>query len=134
MPLRPAASKLADRFVILVVLAAFALSLGTRATQAAEQAASPKTAEQVYKDIQVLRGVPADKIMPTMQFMNIALGVPCEHCHLPGTYEAPNANKNMARTMMRMQFDLIKGPFEDVPALTCWTCHRGSITPPTVPP
>jgi photosynthetic reaction center cytochrome c subunit len=95
---------------------------------------TPTPAEQVYKDIQVLKGVPAEKIMPTMQFMNIALGVQCEYCHLPGVYDAPNANKNMARTMMRMQFDLIKGTFEEIPALTCWTCHRGSAIPPTVPP
>jgi hypothetical protein len=93
-----------------------------------------KPAEQVYKDIQVLKGVPADQIMPTMQFMNIALGVQCEFCHLPGVYDAPNANKNAARTMMKMQFALIDGPFERVPALTCWTCHRGSRLPPTVPP
>lgn len=97
-------------------------------------AMSGKTAEQVYKDIQVFKGFPAEKIMPMMEFMNIALGVQCEHCHLPGTYDAPNANKNVARTMIKMQFDLIKGPFEAVPALTCYTCHRGAVTPPTLPP
>jgi hypothetical protein len=95
---------------------------------------SGKTAEQVYKDIQVFKGVPADKIMPTMEFMNIALGVQCEHCHLPGTYEAPNSNKTVARAMVKMQYDLIQGPFEAVPSVSCYTCHRGAVTPPTLPP
>lgn len=103
-------------------------------TSPSEGTTAGKTAEQVYKDIQVFKGLPADKIMSTMEFMDIALGVQCEHCHLPGTYDAPNANKNTARTMIKMQFDLIKGPFEAVPSISCYTCHRGAVTPPTLPP
>jgi photosynthetic reaction center cytochrome c subunit len=113
----------------------FGASTGHGQTPPTSGLAQPaKPAEQVYKDIQVLKGTPADQLMPAMQFMNIALGVQCEHCHLPGTYEAPNSNKTRARQMIQMQFELTKGIFDDVPALTCWTCHRGSIEPPTLPP
>src|SRR5689334_13795610 len=97
-------------------------------------ATQQKTAEQVYKDIQVFKGLPADQIIPSMQFMNAALGVQCEHCHLPGTYESANANKTAARAMIRMQSELTNGIFDNVRRVTCWTCHRGHVKPPTLLP
>jgi hypothetical protein len=40
-----------------------------------------KTAEQVYKNIQALKGIPASQLKPTMAFIGGSLGVSCEHCH-----------------------------------------------------
>ena len=44
--------------------------------------AIPKTSEQVYKNIQVLKGVPADQFIPAMQFIAASLGVQCDFCHI----------------------------------------------------
>ena len=38
-------------------------------------------AEQFYKNVQVLKGMPAHLMQPTMQLMEIALGVHCVYCH-----------------------------------------------------
>ena len=50
-----------------------ALVMGTAHVQAsgsaATAAAKPKMAEEAYKNIQVLKGVPADEFIPTMQFV-----------------------------------------------------------------
>ena len=40
--------------------------------------AGDKKAEEQFKNIQVLKGVPADQIFPTMQFITASLGVECE--------------------------------------------------------
>ena len=43
-----------------------------------------KTTEEVYKNIQVLRGVPADQLNPTMRLVALSLGVQCSFCHVEG--------------------------------------------------
>jgi len=40
-----------------------------------------KTAEQVYKNIQIFKGLPASELEPTMAFISGSLGVKCSHCH-----------------------------------------------------
>ena len=65
----------------------------------------PTTAEQFYKNIQVLKGFPADQLMPSMQFMTASLGVPCDFCHLENAFEKDDKEtKQTARRMMRMMF------------------------------
>ena len=46
-------------------------------SQPASTAAVP-TAAQKYKNIQVLKDIPADQLIPTMQFISSALGVECD--------------------------------------------------------
>ena len=47
----------------------------------------PKPAEEVYKNIQIMKGVPAPRIMPVMQNLTKWLGVDCAYCHVPGEFE-----------------------------------------------
>src|ERR1700739_4043907 len=47
----------------------------------------PKTAEQQFKNIQVLKTIPADQLIPTMQFISGSLGVECEFCHVEGAMD-----------------------------------------------
>lgn len=39
-------------------------------------------AEQVYKNIQLFKGMPASELEPTMAFISGSLGVKCNHCHV----------------------------------------------------
>ncbi|HZD94413.1 MAG TPA: photosynthetic reaction center cytochrome c subunit family protein, partial [Candidatus Sulfotelmatobacter sp.] len=50
-------------------------------------AETQKTAEQVFKNIQTLKGVPSDQLQPAMQFISNSLGVECEFCHVQGAFE-----------------------------------------------
>ena len=41
-------------------------------------------AEQVFKNIQVLKGIPVNEFMGTMGVFSAALGMSCEDCHAAG--------------------------------------------------
>lgn len=94
----------------------------------------PKTAEQAFKNIQVLKGVPADQIMPAMQFITASLGVQCDFCHLEKAFDKDDKEaKGTARKMMRMMFAINKDNFDGHQEVTCYACHRGSRKPVIVP-
>ncbi len=46
-----------------------------------------RTTEAVFKNIQVLKGVPADQLIPAMRFMTASLGVECSYCHVQDHFE-----------------------------------------------
>lgn len=77
-------------FVAGGLASVFALAIGgalaqSGAAQSAPAGPAPKMAEEVYKNIQVLKGVPADQLIPTMQFITASLGTPGSalDCTLP---------------------------------------------------
>jgi photosynthetic reaction center cytochrome c subunit len=95
---------------------------------------SAKTAEQVYKNIEVLKGVPAGQVIPAMQFMTASLGVQCTFCHVEAHFENDDKKtKQVARDMMQMMFALNKNNFEGHREVTCYSCHRGAPNPLTIP-
>src|SRR4026208_1297326 len=47
----------------------------------APAARNPPMAEEVFKNIRVLRGIPVDEFMGTMGVFSAALGMSCEDCH-----------------------------------------------------
>jgi hypothetical protein len=102
------------------------------ATQASP--AAPKKAEEQFKNIQVLKGVPADQIFPTMQFITASLGVECEFCHVQNAFEKDDKKpKQAARKMMEMMFAINKDNFEGHREVTCYSCHRGNAHPLAIP-
>ncbi len=102
--------------------------------QSASPSPNSKKAEEQFKNIQVLKGVPAEEIFPTMQFIAASLGVECEFCHVQNAFEKDDKkNKQTARTMMKMMFAINKDNFEGHRAVTCYSCHRGNATPQAIP-
>ena len=95
----------------------------------------PKKAEEQFKNIQALKGVPADQLIPAMQFITASLGVECQFCHVDGAYEKDDKKpKQTARKMMEMMFAINKDNFEGHREVTCYSCHRGNINPVGTPP
>ena len=95
---------------------------------------SAKPAEQVFKNIQVLKGVPSDQVMPSMQFIAASLGVECEFCHVRGANEKDDKKqKQKARQMIQMQMAINRDNFKGEREVTCFSCHRGSHDPVGVP-
>jgi len=102
--------------------------------QAAANAAGPKKAEEQFKNIQVLKGIPADQVFPTMQFITASLGVQCDFCHVQGAFEKDDKKtKQKARQMMQMMFAINANNFDGHRAVTCNTCHNGSSRPQAIP-
>jgi len=88
-----------------------------------------KTAEQAYKNIQVLQGTPMDLFLPEMRLFEAALGVNCEYCHLEQDRSKDDLQaKQTARKMIAMVREINKN-FEGRTVVTCYTCHRGNVEP-----
>ena len=95
---------------------------------------SSKTAEQQFKNIQVLKGVPADQVIPAMQFISSSLGVQCEFCHVRNAFDKDDKKpKQVARKMIQMQMAIDKDNFNGQNAVTCFSCHRGAENPVAIP-
>jgi hypothetical protein len=100
----------------------------------AQPAPAAKTADQAFKNVQMLKGIPPDQLIPTMQFISASLGVECEYCHVEGAFEKDDKKtKQTARKMMEMMFAINKGTFENRRAVTCYSCHRGATRPVAIP-
>jgi hypothetical protein len=111
-------------------------SAGSRAQapQAKSSSDQPKTAEQQFKNIQVLKNIPADQLVPSMQFIAASLGVDCEFCHVEHQMDKDEKKtKQAARKMISMVLTLDKTSFEGELEVTCYTCHRGSPRPVSTP-
>jgi photosynthetic reaction center cytochrome c subunit len=98
----------------------------------------PPMAEEVFKNIQVLKGIPVDDFMDTMGIMSAALGFDCVECHVAaGTdnvnWQFDTDKKRMARRMTLMVAAINKANFGGRQVVTCWTCHRGRDIPVTMP-
>jgi photosynthetic reaction center cytochrome c subunit len=91
-------------------------------------------AEQRFKNIQILKGVPADQIIPSMQFISASLGVECEFCHVEHAFDKDDKKeKRTAREMITMMMAINKDNFKGEREVTCNTCHRGAPNPMGVP-
>src|SRR5215510_4573210 len=94
----------------------------------------PRTAGQAFKNIQVLKDMPASQLQGAMSFMAASLGVECSHCHTPPAMEKDEKPaKQTARRMLVMMNDINKN-FGDKILVNCATCHRGSTKPTAMPP
>src|SRR5437870_6605941 len=81
----------------------------TLAQKIAQQTAQkPLMAEEVFKNVQILKGIPVNQFMDTMGFFAASLGLNCVFCHVPESLEnwerfADDVpRKRMARTMILM--------------------------------
>ena len=100
----------------------------------AQEPPAPKTAAQQFKNVQVLKDIPAGQIIPTMQFIAGALGVDCEFCHVERAMDKDDKKeKQTARKMIEMELAINKAHFKKEIEVTCYTCHRGSPHPVGVP-
>jgi photosynthetic reaction center cytochrome c subunit len=122
--------------IILIAIACALLPARNRAqaqnTPPATQAG--KTAEQYFKNIQVMKEMPAESVQPAMQFISASLGVECEFCHVQGAFEKDDKKtKVTARKMIEMQMAINRDSFKGQTEVTCYSCHRGAHDPVGVP-
>lgn len=101
--------------------------------QSAQEPAQ-KTAGEVYMNLQVLKDVPSDQLIPAMQYITAALGVECEYCHVARHFDSDDKpTKVTARKMMQMMFAIDKDNFNGRREVTCYTCHRGAAKGESMP-
>lgn len=102
--------------------------------QAPAAGSTPKMTQEQFKNIQVLKDLPADQLVPAMQFISASLGVECEFCHVQGAFDKDDKKpKKTAREMITMMMAINKDNFESHREVTCFTCHRGANDPVGTP-
>jgi hypothetical protein len=99
-------------------------------------------AEQVYKNIQVLKGMPADELSTTMDFFATSLGVRCDFCHARNAagngldfVSDAKEEKKTARAMIQMQMEMNSHHLAAFGGtrISCFTCHQGRSGAPHLP-
>jgi photosynthetic reaction center cytochrome c subunit len=96
-------------------------------------------AEQAFKNVRVLKGIPVDQFMATMGFFSASLGETCTDCHSAESggswekYADDNPRKETARRMIGMMNAINKTYFGGRREITCYSCHRGVERPDVTP-
>lgn len=120
-------------FPILVVAS---VSLRAQSEPAPAPVARPavQTSAERYKNIQVMKDVPADQMNMSMHLITGQLGVTCEFCHIEPQFEKEDkAMKHVTRRMMLLTAEINKSLNGGGQAVTCYTCHRGHPKPIATP-
>lgn len=125
-------------FGAMVTLCVCLLGVVSAARQA-EPAPAQQMSEEVFQDIQVLKGMPADEFMDTMGMFAASLLYDCTGCHDPdilidrSLFANPTPRIQRARQMVVMVNALNRTYFGGEPRVTCFTCHRGTGAPDNIP-
>ena len=124
------------RVMVRIAIVAGAVLAGS-AAQEPQDPPPPKNLQVLPKDI------PRQQLLATMRGFTGALGVECSHCHVSSADRAADTKpqKLIARKMLQMTMAINTTHLKDVgkPAengqakVTCYTCHRGALKPPTAP-
>jgi photosynthetic reaction center cytochrome c subunit len=99
----------------------------------------PLLAEEVFKNITVLKGISVNEFMGTMGFFSASLGLNCVYCHVADSmqdwqkFAEDVPRKRMARVMIQMVNNINKTNFSGRRVITCYSCHRGQNKPKIVP-
>lgn len=88
-----------------------------------------KPAEQVFHNIQRLKGVPAGRIPMIMTMFSASLGVQCSHCHADDFASDAKPEKTKARQMLGMSRGIARQFYNGNSPVGCFTCHQGKVTP-----
>lgn len=120
--------------------AAMAALLGLASAHGqAAPAQKPVMAEEVFKNVQVLKGISVDEFMGTMGFIAASLSMNCIDCHVAASagdvakFADDTPLKQTTRKMILMVKAINAANFGGVREVTCYTCHRGSDRPKITP-
>ena len=95
-------------------------------------------AESVFKNIKMLRGVPAGRLVRIMNLgYGRSLGVSCTYCHVADKWESEEKEKKQVARDMSALVGKLNGELlpaiahldSPKPIVNCTTCHRGQRKP-----
>ncbi|MCX6553284.1 MAG: c-type cytochrome, partial [Acidobacteria bacterium] len=136
----PVSPSYPQRRLVFLALAVVSLSAGVMAQQAPPTPPAGPTAGQKYKNIQVLKDLPAAQLHDTMVFLSATVGGNCQSCHVRGAdgemafEKDDNDHKVTARKMIPMTRAINDEHFKGEERVTCATCHQARREPSPLPP
>ncbi len=96
-------------------------------------------AEDVFKNVQVLKGIPVDEFLGAMGVIASSVGRGCSECHRQDgppdwtRYADDTPLKQATRRMLRMVQQINATNFGGRQLVTCYSCHRGLHSPKVTP-
>ncbi len=131
------------RLIVWAVATASVCLLGVMSARVSARQAAPEQAplvtDKLFRDIQVLKGLPIDTFFDVMGMFASSMGEDCTFCHSKEAvfrHEAfadPTPRIRRARQMIAMMNSINETNFGGRPMVTCFTCHRGNNTPVNAP-
>jgi hypothetical protein len=113
--------------------------LGSAVTRGQAPPPTSPPAEQVFKNVQVLKGLPVDEFLETMGMFAASTGLNCTDCHVDESggswerYADDNQLKRTTRAMVGIMTAINKQYFGGRPGVTCYSCHNGNRRPKVIP-
>ena len=93
-----------------------------------------ETAGAKFKNVQLLKEVPASQFIDAMRSFSMSLGEDCEFCHVQGNFASDDKPaKTMARKMITMTHSINDQTFGGRMEVRCYTCHQGQAEPQSHP-
>ena len=127
------------RGTVVGAIAIATLLWGGAFIAAQSPAERPQLAEEVFKNVQLLKGIPVKEFMGTMGMFSASLGLNCTDCHVEeaggnwARYADDTDLKRTTRRMMTMVDSLNKSMFGGRRLVSCYSCHRGTNRPQVIP-
>lgn len=124
-------------FGVLVILNVCLLGVVSARQAGPDQA--PQMSDTVFKNVQILKGIPVDEFMDVMGMFSAALGFDCVSCHSSELYNDRAAfaiatpQVQRARQMIVMMNAINRTYFGGQPRMSCFTCHKGQNQPGSIP-
>jgi hypothetical protein len=121
-------------FLCATSLAAACL-LGAATLRAQNPAPALQISDTVFKNVQLLKGIPVDTFFDAMGMFANAMGNDCTFCHSPtaaldrDAFAIATPRIQRARQMIVMVNTINKMYFAGQPRVTCFTCHHGTQAP-----
>jgi len=84
--------------------------------------------EQLAKWPRELTAAP-EPLKVTMTVYNVALGVGCDHCHVPGDWKDRSKRAMKTLETMNALFEIFPKYMPATARTQCYMCHKGSIRP-----
>ena len=123
---------------VIAAIAVFLVSLGSVFAQN-QSVQGVQMSETVFRNVQVLKGIPADEFMDAMGMFAASLGFDCVACHSQDiksdraafAIETPLIRR--ARQMIAMMNSIKEMNFGGRQMGTCFTCHHSLNSPEPIP-
>jgi photosynthetic reaction center cytochrome c subunit len=120
----------------IAFLMGISFACGQAARPGTEQ--KPLMAEDVFKNVQLLKGISVKEFMDTMGFFSASTSLNCIDCHSPEgegleAYAIDTPLKQTARKMILLVNMINQTTFGGQRKVSCYTCHRATDHPKTIP-
>jgi photosynthetic reaction center cytochrome c subunit len=122
----------------MLILLLFVFAAAPAKAQSAPQQ-KPQMAEEVFKNVQLLRGISVNEFLETMGFFSASLNMNCVDCHAEeaggdwARYADDTERKQTTRKMILMMRGINQSYFGGKRIITCYSCHRNGNTPISTP-